>query len=118
MSNTLVLRPRVSEKAYGMSQSSSTYVFVVPTGANKHEVADAVAAQFNVIVKSVNLMNVAGKTKRTVRKGGRPANGRTAASKKAYVTLAEGNSISLFPKEEAEEAKVAKADKADKKGKK
>ena len=107
MFNTIVLKPRMSEKAYAQSQLSRTYVFDVPAGVNKHSVAHAVAAQFSVTVTNVNLTNIPGKAKRTVRKGGRPVNGRESDTRKAYVTLAEGNSLPFFAAEdEAAEAKT------------
>ena len=101
MSLTLVLKPRVSEKAYGQSLDKNVYVFVVPTDANRTQVADAVTAQFNVTVTSVNILNVKGKAKRTVRKGGKQSQGRDTDFKKAYVTLKEGDSIAVFATEDA-----------------
>jgi ribosomal protein L23 len=44
MSKTLLIRPRISEKAYGQSQAKNTYVFEVPTDANRNQVAEAVTA--------------------------------------------------------------------------
>lgn len=112
MSKTLVLKPRVSEKAYGQS-SSGVYVFSVDKSANKQTIAAAVEAQFQVKVATVNTVVSKGKAKRTIRKGGRPVAGRTSDSKKAYVTLHEGQSIALFAsaEEEAKEEKPAKAKK-------
>ena len=116
MYKTISLVPTMSEKAYALSQSNRTYIFTVPVGTNKHSIARAVAVQFDVIVTNVNVTNVAGKAKRTVYKGGRRVNGREADSRKAYVTLAEGNSLPIFAaieeseaKEEATQAKVDKA---------
>lgn len=108
MSMTLVLRPRVSEKAYGMSQVLNTYVFNVPKDSNKLTVAQAVAAQFKVTVTTVNIINVKGKAKRTVRKGGKAVAGRDVDVKKAYVTLKEGDSIAVFDTEDKTEKKPAK----------
>ncbi len=71
MSMTMVLKPRVSEKAYGLVQLRNVYVFQVPTDVGKLEVAAAVTKQFNVQVTDVNIMNVKGKVKRSVRRGGR-----------------------------------------------
>lgn len=102
MSKTMILKPRISEKAYGQSLTANTYVFVVPTDANRTEVADAVAAQFDVTVTSVNILNVKGKVKRTVRKGGRQSMGKDADFKKAYVTLKDGDSIAVFPTQDAD----------------
>jgi large subunit ribosomal protein L23 len=100
MSKTLLLKPRVSEKAYGQSLAKNTYVFVVPNDTNRTEVAAAVEAQFEVNVTDVNILNVKGKAKRTVRKGGRQSAGRDSDFKKAYVTLKEGDSIAVFATED------------------
>lgn len=102
MSKTLLLKPRISEKAYGQSMTSNTYVFVVPTDVNRTEVAEAVAAQFGVTVTDVNVLNVKGKVKRTVRKGGKQSRGKDSDFKKAYVTLKAGDSIAVFATEDAD----------------
>jgi large subunit ribosomal protein L23 len=119
MSKTLLLKPRLSEKTYALS-TSRVYVFDVPKDANKHEVARAVAAQFEVVVSTVRISNIAGKAKRTISLSGKRvaagAGGKQVDRKKAYVTLAEGQSLPFFAAvEEAEEKqeetqeKVAKA---------
>lgn len=113
MEKQLVLKPRLSEKTYMLSAAHNTYVVDVPTDANKDMVAKAMTAQFGVAVASVNIIMVKGKTKRTVRKGGRPTMGRRSDIKKAYVTLKEGESLPFFA--EIEEA-AADADKKSKKG--
>ena len=100
MSKTLLLKPRISEKAYGQSITKNTYVFVVPREINRTEVADAVSAQFDVTVTDVNILNVKGKAKRTVRKGGRQTTGKDNDFKKAYVTLKEGDQIAVFATED------------------
>lgn len=112
MSNTLVLRPRMSEKAYEQSQNN-VYVFVVDKNAGKQTIAAAVEAQYKVSVTTVNTTVIKGKAKRTVRKGGRPVAGRDSDIKKAYVTLKQGDSIPLFAsaeetKEDDKSAKKAK----------
>lgn len=111
MDKTMILKPRMSEKAFGHSQALNTYVFVVPTDATKHTVARAVAAQYEVEVVHVNILNVKGKTKRTVARGGRRSiKGTQNAIRKAYVTLAEGNSLPVFDgmQEDATDAKETK----------
>lgn len=108
MSKTMFLRPRVSEKAYALSQEGNTYVFVVPTGTNRVEVARAVEAQFGVTVENVNTSVLKGKAKRTVRKGGRATAGRDVDVKKAFVTLKAGDSIKIFETEDKEADKSAK----------
>jgi large subunit ribosomal protein L23 len=101
------LLPRLSEKAVAVA-TTGTYVFVVPTDANKHSVARAVEAQFDVTVTEVNISVLKGKSKRTVsQKGRRQLKGRTADAKKAYVTLAEGQKLPIFDAIEEEETKTA-----------
>ncbi len=100
MSKTLLLKPRVSEKAYGLSMTKNTYVFVVPNDANRTEVAQAVEVQFGVTVLDVNILNIKGKAKRTVRKGGKQSHGKDNDFKKAYVVLKEGDSIAVFATED------------------
>jgi large subunit ribosomal protein L23 len=108
MYKTLTLRPRLSEKALATSQNG-TYVFVVPGDANKHSVARAVEAQFEVQVTDVRILNVKGKAKRTITKGGRRVmNGSASDIKKAYVTLVSGQSLPIFAAVEEEEAKQEK----------
>ncbi len=108
MEMQMTLKPRLSEKTYGLSLVNNTYTFEVPGDATKHTVARAVTAQFNVAVTEVNIVNVKGKAKRTVRKGGRPTNGKRSDVKKAYVTLAEGQSLPLFDVAEESDAKSDK----------
>ncbi len=105
---TLVLKPRVSEKAYGLSQVRNTFVFDVDYSANKHMVARAVSEQYGVTVTEVRIINQNGKVKRTVRKGGRPSLGRQSDVKKAYVTLKAGDTLPIFAAIEEAEAKDAK----------
>ena len=120
MSNTIILKPRLSEKAYAQTHALNTYVFEVPADANKHTVAEAVASQFKVGVVSVNITNVVGKFKRTyMNRRGKFVQGSRNDIKKAYVTLVKGESIPIFASEEEAEAKAEKAEaKAVKKAKK
>jgi len=119
MSKTLLLKPRLSEKTYALS-TNRVYVFDVPKDANKHEVARAVADQFEVKVVNVRMANVGGKTKRAISLSGKRlfqgSDGKQNDKRKAYVTLAEGNSLPFFAaveeaeeKQEATQEKVAKA---------
>lgn len=106
----LQLIPRVSEKAYAISQAEGvkTYVFQVPVDSNKHSIARAVSAQYDVVVESVRTTTAKGKNKQIYRKGGRPVATVRNDIKKAYVTLRAGDSLPLFEAEAAEEEKVAK----------
>ena len=96
----LALKPRISEKAYGVSEILNTYVFQVSSDANKLTVADAVAQQYDVTVTNVNILKVKGKLKRTFKKRGKASIGKRSDFKKAYVTLKEGDSIVIFANEE------------------
>lgn len=118
MSKTITLRPRLSEKTYGLS-SSRVYVVEVPLDANKHSVARAVEAQFEVKVVKVNITNISGKAKRIISISGKRmknSNGKRNDIKKAYVTLAEGHSLPFFnaveEEEQQEQAAQQKIDKA------
>jgi len=107
MSKTITLRPRLSEKTYGLSESR-VYVMEVPKDVNKHTVARAVEAQFDVKVTKVNITNITGKAKRIVSISGKRmvnADGKRNDIKKAYVTLAEGYGLPFFEAVEEEEQK-------------
>jgi large subunit ribosomal protein L23 len=104
MYKQIILKPRLSEKSYGLS-ARRVYVFDVPGNLNKHDIARAVTAQFDTVVTNVNVANIAGKAKRTIYKGGKAVAGREADTRKAYVTLAEGQSLPIFAAIEEEEAK-------------
>ncbi len=104
--STIVIKPRVSEKSYGISQRS-VYVFDVPTSANKLEIAKAVESAYNVKTKNVRTVTNKGKAKRFYR-AGKFENGTRSDFKKAYVTLADGAKLPIF---EAIDEQVAEASK-------
>ena len=95
--NLITLNPRLSEKAYGLSEQRNTYVFDVRPGVNKFEVAKAVAAQYEVKVENVRLAGVPGKALRSYRQRGRKSvSGQRSDIRKAYVTLKEGDKLPIF----------------------
>lgn len=104
MSKQLLLRPRMSEKAYAMSQQG-TYVIDVPAAANRLTIKQAVEMQFEVTVTDIRITNMQGKAKRTIAQKGRVVRkGSTSNQKKAYVSLKAGDSLPFFASvEEAEE---------------
>jgi len=114
MEKTTLLKPRLSEKTFGLANTNTVYVFDVPASANKLTVAAAVAAQFEVTVVNVNMTNVKGKSKRTIRKGGRAVSGQQSDRKKAYVTLKEGSKLPFFDTDDDKKGKKTekKAEKA------
>ncbi|HZP55782.1 MAG TPA: 50S ribosomal protein L23 [Candidatus Saccharimonadales bacterium] len=97
MSNPIALKPRLSEKAYGLSEERNTYIFEVPKEANRHDVAKAIAKQYGVAVKSVRIAAQPGKTKRKyLRKGRVTHRGFISPVRKAYVRLKEGDKLPIF----------------------
>ncbi|MDO8591393.1 MAG: 50S ribosomal protein L23 [bacterium] len=106
MSKTLLLKPRLSEKAYGLSEKGNTYVFDVPITANRHTVGDAVASQYKVGVVSVRIASTARKPVRSQVKRGRNISTSRSGVRKAYVTLVSGDKLPLFAgSEDSSEAK-------------
>jgi large subunit ribosomal protein L23 len=87
----VILAPVVSEKSYDLIERQNTYTFVVDPRTNKTEVKEAVQSVFGVKVVNVNTANRKGKRKRTGW-----VVGTRKSTKRAYVTLADGDSIDLF----------------------
>jgi large subunit ribosomal protein L23 len=101
----LALKPRVSEKGYALSERINTYIFDVPSSANKFDIAKAVASQFEVGVTNVRLASVPGKAVRSYRNRGRKSiTGQRSDVRKAYVTLKEGDKLPIFAAVEETEA--------------
>ena len=84
----LILAPIVSEKSTRAMEQGNQYVFKVLKDAAKPEIKVAVEKLFSVKVLDVRTLNVKGKNK-----GGQRTPGRRSDWKKAYVTLAEGQTI-------------------------
>lgn len=87
----IIQRPLITEKASDLQEKGQVVVFEVARVANKIEIKQAIEKAFEVKVKNVNTVLVAGKHKRFGRNMGKRAN-----YKKAYVTLAEGSKIDFF----------------------
>ena len=85
---SVLVRPRISEKAARIQADHNQYVFEVATDATKQDVKLAVETLFKVKVEGVQVLNLKGKTK-----GFRGRTGKRNDWRKAYVTLAEGQSI-------------------------
>ena len=114
MTNQISIYPRATEKAYGLSKGN-VYVFDAPVSANSQQIVHAIENQFNVSVISINTLVQKGKSIRTsVSKRKRPVLAVRSNTKKAYVTLAEGDSIKIFD-EATDTDKSKKADKKESK---
>jgi large subunit ribosomal protein L23 len=88
----VIIEPIVSEKSYSLLDAN-VYTFRVHRSASKPEIADAVRQIFEVDVVKVNTLTRQGKRKRNRRSW---TEGKRADTKRAYVTLAPGDSIELF----------------------
>ncbi len=89
----VIRAPRVSEKTARLQEVSNQYVFEVATTATKADIKVAVEKLFDVKVEAVNVVNVKGKNKAFKFRMGRRGDWR-----KAYVKLAEGQSIDVMAK--------------------
>ncbi|MCD9625474.1 50S ribosomal protein L23 [Rhabdothermincola salaria] len=88
----VIIRPVVSEKSYGLLDAN-VYTFIVHPEASKPEIHDAIESIFDVRVLKVNTLNRNGKRKRNRRTG---TWGSRPDTKRAFVTLADGDRIDLF----------------------
>jgi len=86
----VLLKPVISEKSYRLADDGK-YTFLVAPSANKTQIRQAVEDVFTVRVKGVNTSNRQGKRRRT-----RFGWGKRPDTKRAIVTLAEGDRIDLF----------------------
>jgi large subunit ribosomal protein L23 len=88
----IIQRPLITEKTTFMQERENTVCFEVDRRANKIMVRKAVEELFDVRVTGVHIVNRKGKP---VMRYGRTVNHRPA-SRKAYVTLAEGSKTLEF----------------------
>ncbi|MCP9953012.1 MULTISPECIES: 50S ribosomal protein L23 [Actinomadura] len=86
----VIIAPVVSEKSYGLLDENK-YTFIVRPDANKTQIKQAVESVFGVKVTNVNTLNRPGKRKRT-----RFGYGKRKDTKRAIVSLAEGERIDIF----------------------
>ena len=86
----VLISPVISEKSYALLDENK-YTFVVSPDANKTQIKIAVEQVFGVRVTSVNTLNRQGKRTRT-----RYGFGKRADSKRAIVSLADGDRIDIF----------------------
>lgn len=91
----ILLKPIVTEKMTSQGDKFNRYGFLVAKNANKLQIKKAVEELYSVSVDSVNTMRYGGKVKTRNTKSGLQV-GKTAATKKAVITLAEGNKIDFY----------------------
>lgn len=102
----ILITPRATEKSYRLATAQNTYVFNVPLSANKQQIVAAVEAEYDgTKVASVKTAVQSGKAVRFSRGKNRyPGTTNRKDTKKAYVTLSEGE-IKMFDQPEGEEKK-------------
>jgi large subunit ribosomal protein L23 len=88
----VIRRPVISEKTTAQASDHNVYVFEVDTRANKPLIKEAVEAIFGVSVLKVRTAVMPAKRGRRMRKSFI----RTKEWKKAFVTVAPGQSIDLY----------------------
>ena len=86
----ILVKPVISEKSYRLADDGK-YTFIVAPGSNKTQIRQAVEAVFRVKVTGVNTVNRPGKRRRT-----RFGWGKRPDTKRAIVSLAEGERIDIF----------------------
>ena len=91
----IIKKPVITEKMTAISEKLNKFAFIVDKRANKIQIKEAVEKLYDVKVVAVNTMNYDGKRKSRYTKAG-VITGRTAAFKKAIVTLKEGDTIDFF----------------------
>ena len=87
----VLIRPLVTEKSTSDLGSDRTYAFEVGVASNKVQIRKAIEDFYGVDVTQVRTLVIRGKNKRWGRHVGKRSNW-----KKAYVTVAEGQSLPVF----------------------
>ncbi len=86
----VISTPIVTEKTMKLMRDENKYTVRVAKNSNKLQIKEAFEAIFGVKVVKVNTVNVRAKAKRVGR-----FNGTVGAYKKAIITVAEGQEVSL-----------------------
>ena len=86
----VIKAPYLTEKVSSLMGSENQYAFKVDINATKLQIKHAIEGYYSVDVKKINIIKVKGKTKRS-----RFRITKKSDWKKAYVRLAEGDSIEV-----------------------
>ncbi|MFO7702840.1 50S ribosomal protein L23 [Psychroflexus maritimus] len=92
---SILLKPIITEKATQDSELKNTFWFEVQPSANKVQIKNAIEQAYGVNVESVRTMNVYPKVKSRFTKTGVVV-GRKKFTKKAIVTVTDGETIDLY----------------------
>jgi|TARA_B110000495_G_C22857748_1_gene500158 large subunit ribosomal protein L23 len=86
----VIKAPYLTEKVSSLMGSENQYAFKVDINATKLQIKHAIEGYYSVDVEKINIIKVKGKTKRS-----RFRITKKSDWKKAYVRLAEGDSIEV-----------------------
>jgi large subunit ribosomal protein L23 len=92
---SILIKPIITEKATLSSERLNKYTFLVNPKANKVEIKKAVEAAYSVTVDNVRTQNYGPERKMRFTKTG-VQKGKTNATKKAIVQVAEGDAIDFY----------------------
>jgi len=92
---SVLIKPVITEKATLGSERFNKYTFLVDPKANKVEIKKAVEAAYGVTVDNVRTQNYGPERKMRFTKTG-VQKGKTNATKKAIVQVAEGDAIDFY----------------------
>lgn len=90
--NAILIKPIITEKSIRLAQNG-WYTFQVVNEARKEQIASEVSKIYSVEIKSVRVIKVTGKTKRT---GKKMIYKKRSDWKKALIWLKAGQTISAF----------------------
>lgn len=93
LANQVLLKQRLTEKAYLAGQSNQ-YVFEVAKTADKGQIRRSVEAAYGVHVEGVQTVTIAPKSRNFGK-----SKGFTSGMKKAFVTLKKGETLAFFKAE-------------------
>ncbi|MGC6421918.1 MAG: 50S ribosomal protein L23 [Flavobacteriaceae bacterium] len=91
----ILIKPIITEKATAASEMANCYTFLVAKSSNKVEIKKAVEVVYGVQVEKVRTMNYGPERKVRYTKTGLQK-GKTNATKKAVVQVAEGDAIDFY----------------------
>ena len=91
----ILIKPIITEKASLGSERQNRYTFLVDPNANKVEIKKAVETAYGVTVEKVRTQNYAPERKTRYTKTG-IQHGKTNATKRAIVQVAEGDAIDFY----------------------
>ena len=92
---SIVLKPIITEKSNDEAELRGRYGFYVDTSANKIQIKKEIEKLYSVSVVKVRTMNYKGKLKTRYTKTGLQS-GRKNHTKKAFVELADGETIDHY----------------------